>query len=77
MPRRTQKQSAEEIRGLLAKGKTHAWIMANRKDLANGWNEVAKETDGKATTAKAATASRQPRGGGSFEPHRSLTSDMP
>ena len=77
MPRRTQKQSAEEIRGLLEKGKTHAWIMANRKDLANGWNEVAKEQGGKTTTAKAATASRQPRGGGAFEPHRTITSDMP
>lgn len=77
MPRRTQKQSAEEIRGLLADGKTHAWIMANRKDLANGWNEVAKDTTVKVTTAKAATASRKPRGGGAFEPSRNITSDMP
>ena len=77
MPRRTQKQSAEEIRGLLAEGKTHAWIMANRKDLANGWNEVARDTSTKVSTAKATTASRQPRGGGAYEPHRTITSDMP
>lgn len=67
MPRRTQKDMAEEIQGLLDKGKTHAWIMENRQDLANGWNEV----------ARGVTAKRPPRGAGSTERHRTVTADLP
>ena len=67
MPRRTQKDMAAEIKGLLDSGKTHAWIMANRSDLANGWNEV----------AKGVVAQRPPRPPGPIERHRNVTADLP
>lgn len=67
MPRRTQKDMAREIQGLLDAGKTHAWIMEHHPELANGWNEVAK---GK-------IAQRPPRPPGTIELRRTVTADLP